>query len=731
MGRRRGRDASHVSPLSIILGLPQRGGGCNEAVTASSCGGEGRGGSPGTTYCESSTPVPATVLASSGRISACENPGVTPPGIETGSPWWDVSSLTAQPPRPRMYFEMQSFPIKRSPRPRSERVEGKDIVWRQRDWQGMEGFAPLGALSCKVRVRGTQVACGPLLGLTSRDDDEAFDALDIFAITAASLPGLRKDQSLALRGDGAFDARGNFAVSNAEENQETATPLPPRDHKAWIRPTSQRQLKAVNVNGDWPTTEPLYGGATVAERLDCSSPSKAIRAQFPAGPFRIFACGNRAGRCRWSAGLPGDLSFPPPPHSGAPPYLNHPQRLSRPRSRCIPSRKPASHLDVELELRFWQQQPKGMVRDSHRLTCLRVCRVRFATSVKAVWSGVLLGVDANLLYCVSVPLLKAVHECLFRTMNSCIALLDKVTSTSLEISLVCMSFSDGLDQLSHGHRLKSFNVLNPNRFSKDVQLFVLISVKWTCREVWLATLDQDGTRRYVFRWTSRHCAPRCRALASSLEPLALKYGDTLRLLASHLGEPGSIPGGVPPDFRTWESCRTMPLVGVFSRGSPVSHALSFRRCPILISLHSQGPDAPLHYALFHHQLLEPLWFLVRVKNSLSPLMFRRRSCGSSFQPWTKDEADRLFAFCACTQHRPTLNEHNCQSHMVNSDENVLAEKQFNLGTRRLVVRSQRDRSTSSLVYGLSSEEISINAGNDLAKKNANGVGERRRELRLL
>ncbi|KAJ8881689.1 hypothetical protein PR048_018175 [Dryococelus australis] len=32
-----------------------------------------------------------------------------------------------------------------------------------------------------------------------------------------------------------------------------------------------------------------------------------------------------------------------------------------------------------------------------------------------------------------------------------------------------------------------------------------------------------------------------------------------------------------PDFRKWESCRTMPLVGGFSRGSPVCPAPSFRR----------------------------------------------------------------------------------------------------------------------------------------------------------
>ncbi|KAJ8880925.1 hypothetical protein PR048_017398 [Dryococelus australis] len=59
----------------------------------------------------------------------------------------------------------------------------------------------------------------------------------------------------------------------------------------------------------------------------------------------------------------------------------------------------------------------------------------------------------------------------------------------------------------------------------------------------------------------------------------------VRLLALHQGEPGSISGGVTPSFYMWESCRTMPLAGGFSRGSPVSFALAFRRCSILTSLH--------------------------------------------------------------------------------------------------------------------------------------------------
>ncbi|KAJ8868446.1 hypothetical protein PR048_029962 [Dryococelus australis] len=73
--------------------------------------------------------------------------------------------------------------------------------------------------------------------------------------------------------------------------------------------------------------------------------------------------------------------------------------------------------------------------------------------------------------------------------------------------------------------------------------------------------------------------------------------------------------------------------------------------------------------------------------------------------YTKDEAGRLFVFCTCTQHCPTAILHNCQSHIVNSDGRskpflhvVLAGEQFNVGTWRFVVRSQRDQSTSSLVY---------------------------------
>ncbi|KAJ8894232.1 hypothetical protein PR048_006844 [Dryococelus australis] len=77
--------------------------------------------------------------------------------------------------------------------------------------------------------------------------------------------------------------------------------------------------------------------------------------------------------------------------------------------------------------------------------------------------------------------------------------------------------------------------------------------------------------------------PECESSELPLRYLPRIRGSVVvRLLASHQGEVGSIPGaGSLSDFRTWESCRTLPLVGGFSRGSPVSPALSFRRGPTL------------------------------------------------------------------------------------------------------------------------------------------------------
>ncbi|KAJ8882725.1 hypothetical protein PR048_014538 [Dryococelus australis] len=94
-------------------------------------------------------------------------------------------------------------------------------------------------------------------------------------------------------------------------------------------------------------------------------------------------------------------------------------------------------------------------------------------------------------------------------------------------------------------------------------------------------------------------AGQCRWLAGFLGDTPFPLSFIMALLHTHLTSPSSalkimmlrgaqispphsihftlslvnrvrFPAGLLPDFRTWETCRTMPLVGEFSRGSAVS-----------------------------------------------------------------------------------------------------------------------------------------------------------------
>ncbi|KAJ8889299.1 hypothetical protein PR048_008797 [Dryococelus australis] len=69
-----------------------------------------------------------------------------------------------------------------------------------------------------------------------------------------------------------------------------------------------------------PAGRDASSGTMVAELLVCSPPNKTIRVQSSVGSLRIFACGNRAGRCRQSVGFLGDPPLLLPFHSGTAPY---------------------------------------------------------------------------------------------------------------------------------------------------------------------------------------------------------------------------------------------------------------------------------------------------------------------------------------------------------------------------------------------------------------------------
>ncbi|KAJ8873519.1 hypothetical protein PR048_024337 [Dryococelus australis] len=120
------------------------------------------------------------------------------------------------------------------------------------------------------------------------------------------------------------------------------------------------------------TDEPL--GATVADLLSYSPPTRANRVQSPAGSLRIFAHGNRAGRC-WSASMLSDLPFPTPFHSGAAPNSPHftfigSQNLDVEEVDCeernVPGRhKERQHSRVRYSKKhWWEDAPKTAGSDA-------------------------------------------------------------------------------------------------------------------------------------------------------------------------------------------------------------------------------------------------------------------------------------------------------------------------------------------------------------------------------
>ncbi|KAJ8876103.1 hypothetical protein PR048_024012 [Dryococelus australis] len=98
--------------------------------------------------------------------------------------------------------------------------------------------------------------------------------------------------------------------------------------------------------------------ATVPKRLDYLPPTKANRVQPPAGPLRIFACGDRAGRCRLSASYLGDIPLPSPLHSGAAPFSPH-YTLVDPQDFVAKSRRNFSTLSISSTILFARQRDRA------------------------------------------------------------------------------------------------------------------------------------------------------------------------------------------------------------------------------------------------------------------------------------------------------------------------------------------------------------------------------------
>ncbi|KAJ8870343.1 hypothetical protein PR048_029364 [Dryococelus australis] len=96
----------------------------------------------------------------------------------------------------------------------------------------------------------------------------------------------------------------------------------------------------------------------------------------------------------------------------------------------------------------------------------------------------------------------------------------------------------------------------------------------SCNTPSLVTVSDIPSRVFhfvLFEWYFKH------GMSSFASMQYRPVVDSMLAHRLYACDPGSIPGRVTPDFRMWESCRTMPLIDGFSRGSPVSPVISSRQ----------------------------------------------------------------------------------------------------------------------------------------------------------
>ncbi|KAJ8891478.1 hypothetical protein PR048_004006 [Dryococelus australis] len=293
-----------------------------------------------------------------------------------------------------------------------------------------------------------------------------------------------------------------------------------------------------------------------ARRLNCSPPTKANWVRFPAiskwvsqhpcpcgvAP-RIFA---RGSRCRWWAGFLGDLPFPSPLRSGAAPYS---PRFTLVHSQDADVSKPlALHSYVQSR----QNRQSSLLQPKHH----QHNHLRGMKSFLEMWK----------------------ERCIPAGIGN--TAITRATSVAEETGedVIC-------DCADVGQAVKLYPASSPS----------CATFPWLHHRLWhegspIATWWKCGSPRirrtaavwdYMLRRTTNLKAVHDKPVGTHVSyiPYSLRW-SSLKLprgpprgaerLASHQVKPGSIPGRFSPYCRKRVSCRRMPLVGGFSRGSPVS-----------------------------------------------------------------------------------------------------------------------------------------------------------------
>ncbi|KAJ8872816.1 hypothetical protein PR048_026432 [Dryococelus australis] len=255
-------------------------------------------------------------------------------------------------------------------------------------------------------------------------------------------------------------------------------------------------------------------GPTVAERLAHSPPTNAIRIPSPTGSLRIFACGNRAGRC--PVGRPEDL-----------------------KNTWI-HLETTSMEQLFTDTSYLRQRRKISQRETQRMT------IKLYT----------------------------------KTNQDKLFIVNK--EFSQEFSQTKRNKTRLVSRCRYIRQLASPYGSLPKSCCCDAS-----RVSYTRPDTRPTTMDVIGDPRCSSQ-LPRHDVCLLAYVASPLCP----PGPSTRLVCSPPTKANRVqsPAGALPNFRTWELCRTMSLIGGFSRRSPIFPSLSFRRRSILTSITLIGPQ---------------------------------------------------------------------------------------------------------------------------------------------
>ncbi|KAJ8875226.1 hypothetical protein PR048_023121 [Dryococelus australis] len=317
------------------------------------------------------------------------------------------------------------------------------------------------------------------------------------------------------------------------------------------------------------------------------------------GHPRIFASGNRAGRCRWSVGFLRDLPFLPPLHYGTAPYS--PQSPSSALKTPMLRAAQISSLTPSKELTLPRTTYTYLISTGKRdggITARRLSELRVWTMAR--WASLLLSPVS------SCPERK---KTLSRARIS-----DNIASDLCEHGSILCGFAPGFPQVgragqcqwsagflgillfSTGIAFRHCSVLvllPPHRLSRPRcqeppkslhSPFRYKTIGSPLKVPWKRVDEKKTAHQFsaLRVKATRHMVLAAREAANEQTTETRVNTGLWRLAYSSLNSRDS----PIPMYSTYESCRTMPLFGGFSQESAVLPALAFRRrsIPIAISL---------------------------------------------------------------------------------------------------------------------------------------------------